>query len=181
MMPIGSLMIEHRLIERMIRLLKKELEQVGKIKRANPVFIDIAVDFMKNYADRCHHGKEEDILFKALAGKGLSERHRGIMEELLDEHVRARKATGNLVEAKERYINGNDAVIKDIVDALTWLVNFYPVHIDKEDMQFFMPAMEYFTKPEQDAMLQEFYDFDRTLLHSTYRNVLERIEKSKTD
>ena len=35
----------------------------------DPVFIDTAVDFIHTYADRCHHGKEEDILFKALAAK----------------------------------------------------------------------------------------------------------------
>ena len=178
MMPIGPLMIEHRLIERMIRLLKKELEQVGKLKKADPIFIEIAIDFMKSYADRCHHGKEEDILFRDLAKKGLSEENRTIMEELLDEHARARKATANLLEAKERYGNGDEAAIRDIVDALTWLVSFYPVHIEKEDRQFFMPIMAYLSKQEQDSMLQEFYEFDRNLIHTMYRSIVERIEKA---
>src|SRR5512135_1335781 len=100
MTPIGLLMIEHRLIERMIRLLKQQLEQVGKVKKADPVFIDTAVDFVRQYADRCHHGKEEHILFRDLTKKGLSDNHRAVIEELLDEHVRARKATGNLIDAK---------------------------------------------------------------------------------
>jgi hemerythrin-like domain-containing protein len=177
MMPIGPLMIEHRLIERMIRLLKQQLEKVGKQRKADPVFIDIAVDFIKNYADRCHHGKEEDILFRDLAKKGLSDEHRSIMEELLDEHVRARKATKSLLEGKERYLMGDTNALDDITDAITWLVNFYPVHIEKEDKQFFMPAMGYFTKQEQDAMLQEFYEFDRNLIHATYRGVIERMER----
>ena len=177
-MPIGPLMIEHRLIERMIRLLKQQLEKVGSQKKADPVFIDIAVDFVKNYADRCHHGKEEDILFRDLAKKALSEEHRGIMEELLDEHVRARKATKSLLEAKERYLVGNDAALDDIVDAITWLVNFYPIHIEKEDRQFFLPVMGYLTTQEQDAMLQEFYEFDRNLIHATYRGVIERMERA---
>jgi hemerythrin-like domain-containing protein len=178
MMPIGPLMIEHRLIERMIRLLKKELGQVGKLKKADPVFIEIAVDFMKSYADRCHHGKEEDILFRDLAKKGLSAEHSIIIEELLDEHVRARKATANLLEAKQRYSNGDEAAIRDIVDALTWLVNFYPIHIEKEDRHFFMPVMAYLSKQEQGSMLEEFYDFDRNLIHAIYRGVIERIEKT---
>jgi len=177
-MPIGPLMIEHRLIERIIRLLKKELEQVGKLKKADPVFIEIAVDFMRSYADRCHHGKEEDILFRDLAKKGLSQEHRTIMEELLDEHVRARKATANLLEAKGRYSNGDTAAIRDIVDALTWLVNFYPIHIEKEDRQFFMPVMGYLSREEQDIMLQEFHEFDRNLIHAMYRGVIERLEKA---
>ncbi len=177
-MPIGPLMIEHRLVERMIRLLKRELEKVGRLKKADPVFIDIAIDFIKNYADRCHHGKEEDILFRDLAKKGLSDDHRGIMDELLEEHNRARKATKSLVEGKERYLTGDSDALNDIVDAITWLVNFYPVHIEKEDRQFFMPAMGYFTKQEQDAMLQEFYEFDRNLIHSAYKGIIERMERT---
>jgi hemerythrin-like domain-containing protein len=178
MMPIGPLMIEHRLIERMIRLLKQQLEKVGSQKKADPVFIDVAVDFIKNYADRCHHGKEEDILFRDLAKKDLSDQHRGIMEELLDEHDRARKATKSLLDAKGRYLMGDAGALHDIVDAITWLVNFYPVHIEKEDRLFFRPVMDYLTKQEQDAMLQEFYEFDRNLIHATYRGIIERMERT---
>jgi hemerythrin-like domain-containing protein len=178
MMPIGPLMIEHRLIERMIRLLKHQLEKVRRLKTADPVFIDIAVDFIKNYADRCHHGKEEDILFRDLAKKGLSDEHRGIMDELIEEHARARKAAKNLLDAEERYLKGDAAALHDIVDSITWLVSFYPIHIEKEDRQFFMPVMSYLTKQEQDAMLQEFYEFDRNLIHSTYRGIIERMESA---
>jgi hemerythrin-like domain-containing protein len=178
MMPIGLLMIEHRLIERMIRLLKQQLEQVGKIKKADPVFIDTAVDFIRQYADRCHHGKEEDILFRDLKRKGLSENHKVIMDELLDEHARARKATGNLLDAKARYLAGDADALRDIVDAITWLVSFYPGHIEKEDRQFFIPAMAYFPEAEQNGMLQEFNEFDRNLIHSTYRGVVERMEQA---
>jgi hemerythrin-like domain-containing protein len=57
-MPVGYLMIEHRLIEKMIALLEKELGNIRKTKKAKPKFIDTAVDFIKTYADKCHHGKE---------------------------------------------------------------------------------------------------------------------------
>ena len=130
-------------------------------------------------ADRCHHGKEEDILFRELAKKDLSDQHRALMQELLDEHARARKATVNLLEAKKRYLKGDDAAIRDIVDPITWLVNFYPIHIEKEDRQFFMPVMSYFNKQEQETMLQEFYEFDRNLIHATYRGIIERMESTK--
>ena len=66
MLPIGLLMKEHRLIERMVGLLVKELDRTKKVNDLNPVFIDSAVDFFRTYADRTHHGKEEDILFREL-------------------------------------------------------------------------------------------------------------------
>jgi len=66
MMPIAPLMIEHRLIERMIKVMKNEVNVISATGRARPEFIDAAVDFIRTYADRCHHGKEEDILFRQL-------------------------------------------------------------------------------------------------------------------
>lgn len=60
----GPLMIEHRLIERMISIIKDVLRQIESTQKVDPVFVDTAVDFIRNYADRTHHGKEEGILFR---------------------------------------------------------------------------------------------------------------------
>ena len=62
MKPPGPLMIEHRLIERMIKVLAGELEHMAARAVANPQLIQVAIDFFRTYADRTHHGKEEDIL-----------------------------------------------------------------------------------------------------------------------
>src|SRR5665811_1180241 len=83
MQPIGPLMIEHRLIERLLTLMTREFKRIKdntavdpEFAFVDPVFIDTAVDFIHTYADRCHHGKEEDLLFKGLAEKNLSPEHR---------------------------------------------------------------------------------------------------------
>ena len=79
MEPAGPLMIEHRLIERMIRLLKKEIELIESGKKPDPEFIYCAADFLHSYADRTHHGKEEDILFRELSKKALSEDRKSVV------------------------------------------------------------------------------------------------------
>jgi Uncharacterized conserved protein len=55
-------MIEHRLIMRMISLIDKEVKKIDKFNMVDQSFIDIVVDFIKTFADRTHHGKEEDLL-----------------------------------------------------------------------------------------------------------------------
>jgi hemerythrin-like domain-containing protein len=177
MKPIGPLMVEHRLIERMITIVKEELGRIDKGKKADPVFIDTYVDFARTYADRCHHGKEEDILFRDLAKKKLSPEHKKTMDELVEEHIYARKTVGELVAAKDRYVQGNKDALKDITTKLGALADFYPEHIEKEDKRFFFPILDYFTKNEQDIMLQEFWEFDRKLIHEKYQKVVERFEK----
>ena len=72
----APLMIEHRLIERMVAIIKRTLSQIEKEKKIDPVFIDTTVDFIRIYADRTHHGKEEDILFRDLNVKESSEEDR---------------------------------------------------------------------------------------------------------
>ena len=59
----APLMIEHRLIERMLSVIRDDLPKIKSKHKVDPVFVDIAVDFIRVYADRTHHGKEEDILF----------------------------------------------------------------------------------------------------------------------
>lgn len=178
MMPIGPLMIEHRLIERMIRQMMTHVDQFRARQKADLAFIDIAIDFVRTYADRCHHGKEEDILFRDLKRKSLSEEHGRIMEELMAEHLLGRETTKTLADAKGRYLKGDATALAGIIDAMSLLADFYPRHIEKEDRHFFLPVMNYFTKEEQNAMLAEMHEFDRNLVHALYRNTVEKLERS---
>lgn len=177
MLPVGPLMIEHRLIERMIALMSKEVQRIGQGLAPDTEFIRTAVDFIKIYADRLHHGKEEDILFRDLTKKQLSAEHKRIMEELVKEHALARENTRKLIEARDKYLAGEKDSVKIIVDNMGILAKFYPKHIEKEDKHFFLPVMDYFTKEEQSAMLAEFNDFDRQFIHVTYKNIVLEWEK----
>ena len=186
MLPIGPLMIEHRLIERLIALMRAELTRIKdnvavdpEFAFVDPVFIDTAVDFMRTYADRCHHGKEEDILFAALAAKELSPEHRRTLEELIRDHVWARETTAALVKAKEGYLLEKAGALDDSWSILGKLVEFYPRHIEKEDKHFFIPCMAYCSDGEKADLLQKMWDFDRQLIHEKYRGVVEGIENRK--
>ncbi len=174
MKPIGPLMIEHRLIERMVALMNRELELIETTGKVNTDFLLTAVDFIRMYADRTHHGKEEDILFKELADKELSVEHTRIMNELIAEHVKARELTGKLVRARDDYMTGNSGLLKDIISLLKQLTDFYPIHIEKEDKHFFYACLEYFSSMEQNTMLEEFSEFDRKLIHEKYIGTVEQ-------
>ena len=177
MQPIAPLMIEHRLIERMIKAMSNEVERMETTGKADLLFIETAVDFIRTYADRCHHGKEEDILFRDLEKKPMSEDHKKIMDELVEEHRWAREITKELLEAKKNYQQGEMEALSSIADRMRSIVNFYPQHIEKEDRNFFIPVMRYFTEPEKDAMLEEEYEFDRQFIHEKYKAVVTEAER----
>jgi hemerythrin-like domain-containing protein len=176
MLPIGPLMIEHRLIERMIRVMGHELLKAQEQQKINPRFIETAIDFIRAYADRCHHGKEEDILFRELRKKKIAAEHQTVMEELIEEHKQGRQVTGRLVEANSRYMKGDEGALSAILECIRTLIGFYPKHIEKEDKNFFLPIMGYFSKEEKEAMLTEGYRFDADLLHEEYRKIVKGTE-----
>jgi hemerythrin-like domain-containing protein len=186
MQPIAPLMIEHRLIERMVHLMRQDLERIRanilvdpEFAFVDPVFIDVAVDFIRTYADRCHHGKEEDILFAELEKKPLSPDLQKLRDELLEEHIQARELTKELVRAKENYLRQEPEAVNQILFHLDKITAMYPKHIIKEDQHFFIPCMEYFTAEEKDAMLEKMWEFDRKLIHERYEGVVAGIENRR--
>ena len=166
-------MKEHRLIEELLRGDQLELKREEEEKFVNFIFLDTAIDFLRTYADRCHHGKEENILFRELEKKQLSSYLSKIMHELMDEHVYARKVVGELAAAKSEFAMGNTESLKNITASLKKLIEFYPGHIDKEDKAFFYPSMAVFSAEEQEKMMQQFYEFDRKLIHEKYEAIVE--------
>jgi hemerythrin-like domain-containing protein len=180
MMPIGPLMIEHRLIERMIELVQNEVERTTEAEKVDVDFIETTVDFFRTYADRCHHGKEEDILFRDLSRKKLSAEHDKIMHELMDDHVSGRKIIGDLSDAQGKYSQGDGSAKEKITACLKQLAELYPPHIEKEDKRFFIPSMSYFNQEEQDSMLQECREFDKDFVHLLYQEKVKKIEAEKS-
>ena len=173
MQPIGPLMHEHRNIERIISLLRKEDGALASGKTPDVPRIEELIVLMREFADACHHGKEEDILFRDLKKKELSEEHLAMINSLEEDHVRARKILKSLENATREYKDGKKQVIMEMQSAIEQICGLYPGHIEREDKQFFFPCMEYFSDEERDAMLKEFEEFERDMPHEQY---LERIE-----
>ena len=175
MKPRGPLMIEHRLIEKMLRIAKTKAESMNA-GNFEPVLIDTLVDFIRIYADRTHHGKEEDILFTQLEKKSLDGKDLVLMKELVEEHKLARTKVQEIVALNKQFKNGDTSVVPAIARLILWLADFYPVHIKKEDAVFFPRSDKYFSENELDDMLAAFWEFDRKMIHEKYQNLYDSLK-----
>jgi hemerythrin-like domain-containing protein len=101
------------------------------------------------------------------------------MDELLQEHVYARQNVGALFNSRLSYSMDDQSATDEIAKRLKALTDLYPKHIQKEDKRFFVPCMAYFSREEKDAMLKEFSEFDRKMIHDKYKAVVEKTEKSE--
>jgi hemerythrin-like domain-containing protein len=159
LLPVAPLMIEHRVIERMIRIVKIKLEEFKTTNDPSEAFIDSLIDFIHTYADQTHHGKEEDILFRDIKKKQISSEHQKIMEELIQDHANGRKATSQLEEAKKLYFSGRKEALSVIIEKMEAVMN-------------------YFSSEEQDRMLEEERVFDRRMIHRKYSQIVSDFEES---
>jgi hemerythrin-like domain-containing protein len=177
MTPIGVLMVEHVLIARMMNLMEARLGKIGPETRPDMVFIDGAVDFAKTYTDVCHHGKEEKIFFEKLAMKNLLPDHKKLMDELVLEHIQARKIVAHLEMAREDFMKGDSGAVGKIPIICKSLWQIYPAHIEKEEKTFFPSSMEYFSKREQEEMVKQFWEFDKNLLLEKYIKFFDQYDR----
>jgi hemerythrin-like domain-containing protein len=161
----------------MLALIAQELTNIEQNHVVNQSFIDTAMEFFRSYADWTHHGKEEEILFKRLSEKKVSDTDNHLKGELIKEHQFNRTTTGTLVTTTRAFQKGDPAALPLISRDLHTLCDFYPKHIAKEDQIFFPSAMSYFSKSEQQEMLDEFWEFDRKMIHLKYIAVIQSLEK----
>jgi len=174
--PTDMLRAEHDLIRRVARVLEKQVTRIEAGEPVDPVFLDRTVGFLFTYAVRAHHGKEEEILFRALDGKTLSPEHRQMMEQLVREHVEIRSITDDLVEARDAYVTGDGESLSPVAEALRDLVSRYPDHLTTEEDTFFPAAESYVDDPERREILQQMNRHDRAMIHEAYGALADDLE-----
>lgn len=98
MNSIERLVAEHDLTERALSLLETA---VARIETGQPIPAEFplwAVRFIQEFADGCHHAKEEDVFFPLLKERGIPEQD-GPIGVMLHEHVLGRDCVRQMREA----------------------------------------------------------------------------------
>ncbi len=93
--PMRLLVDEHKLIKRWLALIPRVIEEVDLKSSEGRELILAGVDFIRSYADRFHHAKEEDILFKYF------DENLEILQVMHRDHEKARSHVRALIEAVE--------------------------------------------------------------------------------
>lgn len=168
---------EHRLILRMIDLLEKNTTQMERGTFRNWQFYLDAVDFIRNFADRYHHAKEEDILFVELVKNGMPEKQSPI-EAMLIEHDQGRAFVRALEEASGKALAGEPGQIPVIAENAKNYAELLRGHIDKED-NILYPLAERILPEEVRPVMQQAYTIAEAKtpgLEEKYRRLVENYE-----
>ena len=114
---------EHKLILRMVTLVEQNTARLEEGTFRNWQFYLDAVDFIRNYADRFHHAKEEDILFVALIKNGMPEKQSPI-EAMHMEHDEGRSHVRAIEEAAQKALAGETGRLPSLWSTLKVTQNY---------------------------------------------------------
>ena len=151
----GDLVEEHKLIKRMIDMLESFAKKLEEGQIVEPIIFEQATDFIRNFADRFHHAKEEDILFKEMVKKGMPEKDSPI-EVMLIEHEQGRDFVKGIIRANEQLKRGDKRAIKEIIRNAKGYIELLREHIEKENDILYPLAERMFTQEEQKELYHKF-------------------------
>jgi hemerythrin-like domain-containing protein len=155
MYPTELLMNEHRIIEQVLACLEAMAEQAVADEALDLYAARQAVDFFQNFADRCHHGKEEKALFPLLEVRGLTGGH-GPTGRMLHEHVLGRRYLRALARAAEATVTGDRKSLQRFADQARAYGRWLREHIAREDEHVFPLADQALTDEDQRLLLRSF-------------------------
>jgi len=128
----GALVVEHRLILRMIALLERNAARTAAGEYCNWQFYRDGIEFIRQYADRYHHAKEEDVLFKALVDNGMP-RENSPVAAMLMEHDQGRAFVKGMEVAVDAAQAGQTDSYQVIAENARGYAALLRDHIAKED------------------------------------------------
>lgn len=169
---IADLRHEHDAILSALQILERMAERAG---RGEVAAADLAafLDFLREFVDRCHHGKEEGLLFPALIGAGLAE-HGGFIDELHAEHVQGRELVRRMASASA------PLQADEFAAAAAAYVNHLRAHIDKENAALFSMAERLLDAPDMEALAQAFAEHEDKVIgqgrHEQLHALLQRLK-----
>ena len=155
MKPTEILTSEHRVIEQVLNCLEAIAQKAGSAGRLDRQSAEDAVAFFRNFADRCHHGKEETHLFPALEAKGFP-REGGPTGVMLHEHEQGRAHVRGMNENLVAAAAGDPAALQQFIADAEGYVTLLREHIYKEDHILFQLADRTFTPEDQQRLLDAF-------------------------
>jgi len=146
---------EHRNIKRMLAVIRRYCYKVLNNDELNYEDFFSMIEFVRNYADKHHHGKEEKLLFTRMTEKLGPAAEKLVKNGMLVEHDLGRLHIQELEAAVHRVIAGDDEARLDVIANAISYANLLYRHIDKEDNVVYKYAQNNLSKDVQESIEKE--------------------------
>jgi len=149
------LMNEHRLIEKVLSVVDRMADLALQRGTLDPQKAAQAIDFIRTFADKCHHAKEEDVLFVRMEAVGFP-RDNGPIAVMLHDHDSGRAFVRTMAGVVEDAARGDGDALRTFADNAHRYTEMLREHIQKEDKILYPMADQSFDKNDQAELLAAF-------------------------
>ena len=164
MKAINMLVVEHDHILKMIAVTRQLLANKATL---NIDHVEQIVDFIKHFADKYHHLKEEDVLFMEMEKHGM-QRESGPIAVMLHEHNLGRGYIKQVEEGIVQWKSGNHKAVNYIADNLINYCNLLTNHIDKENRILYPMAEKMLPEIVLESMSVDYETTNKTTVDNEY-------------
>ena len=173
--PTQILSDEHRVIERVLGAVEKLAK--GPVGGLEPW--KKAIEFIRGFADQCHHFKEEKVLFPAMEAHGIPNEG-GPIGMMLMEHEEGRSYVRSMLAALSLVEAGNEAAKDSLLASAQAYCRLLREHIQKEDEVLFRMADEVISAEEQKELSAAFAQHEAEEMgagiHEKYLTIARELE-----
>lgn len=156
MKPTELLKEEHQGVKLSLKILEKLCLKISQEQNAEDVAaLNQLIDFFRVFVDRCHHAKEEEILFPALLEAGLPKAG-GPVQVMLQEHELGRELVSGMDLVLKNFQAGKSKDLDELIDAAKRYIQLLTDHIAKEDNVLYPIADEKILEEVQEKMIESF-------------------------
>jgi hemerythrin-like domain-containing protein len=181
MNSIELMVDEHKYIKRMLKVIRSICYSVLKDEAIDYQDFYKVIDFVRNYADKHHHGKEEDLLFNRMVSEIGGAAEKLIKHGMLVEHDLGRLFMQQLEESVGKVINGEDEARLDVITNAVGYADLLTRHIDKEDNVVYTFAERNLSKETLNIIHAECENFEKTAkeqdIQKKYIALVEEMEE----
>lgn len=169
---------EHKYILRMLKVVRKVCLNIMNEEEIIYEDFDKIIDFIRNYSDKHHHKKEEDIIFTKMVEYIGETAEKVVNQGMLVEHDLGRLYIRQLVEALEKMKNGDKEAKLDVIANAISYTHLLARHIDKEDRVIYKFAERELSAEvlETINMECENFEFKNKEIKNKYVLILEELE-----
>lgn len=181
MKPTEQLKAEHEGVKLMLRVLDRVCAKPGEI---NQEYFTKILEFLKIFVDKCHHGKEEDLLLPAMIAAGVS-KEKGEIKFTLPEHAEGRGYIKGMSEAFDNLKNGDRQASVQIVESAKNYIALLIKHIEKENNILFPLADKVLSQVKQKELEEEFENLEVERIglgkHEEFHKLLHQLKEIYLD
>jgi hemerythrin-like domain-containing protein len=180
MKAIQELINEHNAVLVALQILEKVAVAIMAKDDQAPEHLDQLLDFFKGFVDRCHHGKEEDVLFPELERRGVP-REGGPIGVMLSEHEIGRGHVRSMADSRSRLARGEAGSSAAIREQSHAYCDMLRAHIYKENNVLFPMADRLVPEDSAVRLAVQFEEIERDRVgegkHEAYHEMLHGLKE----